>query len=86
MATPINARLVAVVSYLPGKGRTKFATQITIKAAGLPVSEDGNEDIVAQKTLGGRYSQTQALTEFRRNTKAFVKGEAWPIYEAGFVS
>jgi hypothetical protein len=85
MATVITSSLVAVVSYLPGKGRLKHATQITIKASGVHVSEDGNQDVVAQKTVGGRYSQTDALKEFTRNSKSFVKGEAWPIYAAGLV-
>jgi hypothetical protein len=86
MATVITARLVAVVSYLPAKSaRFKSATVITIKADGVDGGEFGNKNTVASKTLGGRYSQTDALKEFARNPKTFTKGEAWPVYEAGLV-
>lgn len=63
--------LVAVVSYHQGRLlRAKVVTDIVINLDG---------EIVASAVKGGRYSQQQALAEFRRNPGAFAKGPAFPL-------
>ncbi len=54
---------VATVQYVKkGTGRCPWVTGVTIEVAGVQV---------ATATLGGRYSQEQALAEFRRNRGRF---------------
>ncbi len=64
----LNTTLVAVVVFTPAKGKVKCVTHITITMAGIKV---------ATATKGGRYSQDDALTEFRRNPNSFTKLEGW---------
>lgn len=68
MATVIASALVAVITYreertLGPNGRRKQLTDVTIKAG--PIT-------VATKTLWGRYSQSKALVEFKRNPKGWT--------------
>jgi len=68
MATVIASNLTAVVVYrvektLGPNGRVKQLTDVTIKAGPLTV---------ATKTLWGRYSQSKALVEFKRNPKGWT--------------
>jgi hypothetical protein len=68
MATVIATNLTAVVVYreertLGPNGRRKQLTEVTVKAGPLTV---------ATKTLWGRYSQSKALVEFKRNPKGWV--------------
>lgn len=60
--TPLSAR----VNYVPGTGRVKVATQVTILKGNIPV---------ATGTLGGRYSQQQAVAEFGKRRKPFIVNE-----------
>lgn len=60
----IEPKLVAVVVYKPAPklGKAKVVTDITIKFDG---------QVVGTATKAGKYSQDQALTEFRRNPGSF---------------
>ena len=60
--------LTATVNYIPGTGRCQFATEIVIMLGTV---------IVATRTVGGRYSQTQALDEFKRNARLFQRGDGF---------
>jgi hypothetical protein len=60
----INPVLSAVVVYKAGSGKCRTVTEITIKLGGLID--------VATATKGGRYSQADALAEYRRNPKSFT--------------
>lgn len=60
----IEAVLSAVVVYKPSSGKCRWVTEITIKLGGLID--------VAKATKGGKYSQADALTEYRRNPKSFT--------------
>jgi hypothetical protein len=60
----IEAKLTAVVVYKAGSGKCRTVTHITIKLGGLID--------VATATKGGKYSQADALAEFRRNPKSFT--------------
>jgi len=69
MAILIASVLTAVVRYTEGpNGRRKCLTEVMVKAGPLEV---------ASKTLSGRYSQRQALMEFKRNSKS------WAIHNKG---
>jgi hypothetical protein len=67
--TPINT-LSAVVRYVDGTGKFSVATSITIMLGTLAI---------ATHTLGGKYSQKQALTEFKRNPQNFTRQEGYSI-------
>ena len=59
----INPVLTVVVTYLPGTGRCKTATRISIRVGGQEV---------AHKTLGLRYSQEDARKEWQRGRRTFT--------------
>jgi hypothetical protein len=60
--TKLATNLTAVVTYERTEGKLKFITHIAIKVGNLTA---------ATATLGGRYSQNQAVTEFRKNQSRF---------------
>lgn len=64
----LASNLTAVVSYEHTEGKLRFITHVTIKAGNI---------VIATATFGGRYSQTQALQEFKRNSKRFTTTEAF---------
>ena len=54
----------AVVNFVEGKSaKCRYATEITIKMGGLNI---------ATATLGGRWSQSKACSEFKRNPNVFT--------------
>lgn len=55
---PLANKLDVIVAHGKGKGRIQSITDITIKF---------NGDVIANKVLGGKYTQEQAMTEFKRN-------------------
>jgi hypothetical protein len=68
MATIIASVLTSVVRYtevrtMGPNGRRKLLTEVVVKAGPLTV---------ATKTLQGRFSQGQALVEFKRNPKGWT--------------
>ena len=68
MATVIATNLTSVIKYtevrtLGPNGRRKLLTEVQIMAGPLKV---------ASKTLSGRYSQRQALVEFKANPKGWT--------------
>lgn len=59
---PIKTFTAKVTYTKPESGKVRFVTEVEISLG--PV-------LIATATLGGRYSQTQALNEFRRNPANF---------------
>lgn len=62
----LASSLTAVVSYDRTIGKLNTVTHVTIKAGDL---------VLATGSFGGRYSQNQALREFKVNTKRFTLTE-----------
>jgi hypothetical protein len=63
--------LRCVVRYVNGKGKFKVATEADILVGPI---------VVARRTMGGRWSQSDVLTDFRRNPFLFKKDDnGWPV-------
>jgi hypothetical protein len=60
--TTLATKLTAIVSYERTIGKLNTVTHVTIKAGPL---------VIGTGTFGGRYSQNQALREFKVNTNRF---------------
>lgn len=68
-----HKELTAVVVYREGK-KHKVVTDIQIRIG--PV-------VIATRTAAGRWSQADALTDFKRNPFLFTKNvDGWPIAQA----
>lgn len=65
-AAKINPTLTIAVTYVPGTGRAKVATRISVRVGGSEV---------AHKTLGLRYTLEQAQREWRINRRTFTVTE-----------
>lgn len=77
MAIVIAAVLTAVVRYTEVRtegpnGRRKLLTEVKVMAGPLEVAAKTMPLEVAAKTMQGRFSQRQALVEFKRNPKGWV--------------
>lgn len=60
--------LTVTVKYIEGQGRFKVATEVKIWLGPL---------LIASKTLGGQYSQRQALDDFRRNHRDYTTHDGY---------
>jgi hypothetical protein len=69
----VKPELRAVVVYLPGRGKCRWATRVTIRLGDMPVAE---------ATIGGRATQAQALREFRTAPQRFQKLDGWEMARA----
>lgn len=67
MATKINPTVTFAVTYIPGTGKCRTATRISVRVGGVEV---------AHKTLGLRYSQQDAAREWRVNRRTFTVTES----------
>jgi hypothetical protein len=73
MAIKVKPVLSAVVVYVPGFGKCRVATKVTIRLGDMPV---------AMATLGGRATQADALREFHKAPQRFQKLEGWEMARA----
>jgi hypothetical protein len=69
--TKLASGLVVVVRYVQGQtARLPWVTEVEIRLGGT---------VMATATLGGRFSQRQALAEFRRQPGRFHKANCVPL-------
>lgn len=73
MARKITPALNAVVVYVPGWGKCRTATKVTIRLGDMPV---------ARATFGGRATVAWALREFRKAPQTFQALEGWDMARA----
>jgi hypothetical protein len=66
----VHRSLSAVVAYIDGKGKCKVVTVATIKVG---------PTLVATAKLGGRFTQAQALAEYRKAPGRFTTLEGAKI-------
>jgi len=73
MATATIVKLSASVTVHESKksARCPHTSNVTIRFGDI---------VVAAATLGGRYSEAQALGEFKRNPHRFTKHAGWDTY------